>query len=71
MLLVSVLAMAIFSTLAGPLHITGIQSAFAQGNNMTTTTGNQTGGNTTALGNQTSDSDEGDMAQGDPDGDGI
>lgn len=70
LLLVSVLAMAIFSTLGGPLHITGIQSASAQGNNMTTTTGNQTGGNATATGNQTSSSG-GDLAQGDPDGDGI
>ncbi|WP_148699315.1 hypothetical protein [Candidatus Nitrososphaera evergladensis] len=70
-MLVSVLAMAIFGTLAGPLHIAGIQSASAQGNNLTAF-GNQTSGNMTASGNQTSSSDEeGDLAQGDPDGDGI
>jgi hypothetical protein len=70
LLLASVLAVAIFSTLGGPLHISGIQSASAQGNgNMTTMTGNQTGGNTTASGNQTSSNS--DLAQGDPDGDGL
>ena len=64
LLLVSVLAMAIFSTLSGPLQITGIQNAFAQ-------TGNQTSGNATATGNQTSSRGGGDMDQGDPDGDGL
>ncbi len=69
---VSVLAMAVFGTMAGALHITGIQSAFAQSGNMTTPTGNQTaGGNMTSTGNQTSSGQGGDMAQGDPDGDGL
>jgi hypothetical protein len=68
LLLVSVLAMAIFSTMAGPLHITGIKSASAQTGNMTMT-GNQTG-NMTMTGNQTS-STGGDADKGDPDGDGI
>jgi hypothetical protein len=70
LLLVPVLAMAIFSTMAGALHISSIQSAFAQGGNMTTT-GNQTSGNMTTTGNQTSPSTGGDLATGDPDGDGL
>lgn|GEM_PF-3687642 len=71
LLLMSVLAtMAVFTIMAGPLHISGVHSAFAQGNNVTTS-GNQTGGNATATGNQTSSSGGGDMDQGDPDGDGI
>lgn len=69
LLLVSVLAMAIFSTVAGPLHIIGIKSASAQTGNMTTT-GNQTG-NMTKTGNQTSTTQTGDAANGDPDGDGL
>lgn len=69
LLLASVLALAIFSTMSGSLHIMDIKSASAQTNNMTTTTGNQTG-NATTNGNQTG-SNQGDMAQGDPDGDGI
>ncbi len=44
-------------------------TAFAQGNSLTAS-GNQTGSNATASGNQTSTSG-GDMAQGDPDGDGL
>jgi hypothetical protein len=55
--------------MAEPLHISGVQNAFAQGNNMTAS-GNQTAGNATATGNQTNSGD-GDMAQGDPDGDGL
>lgn len=58
LLLVFVLAMAIFSSMATPLHIISISTAFAQGSNMA------------ATGNQTN-SPRGDAAQGDPDGDGL
>ena len=66
----ALLTVTVFSALAGTLQNSGIQSAFAQGNNMTAG-GNQTDTNSTAPAGNQSSTQGGDMAQGDPDGDGL